>query len=273
MAEVGKLFSKVYLNQGAPTKDSERFRLRLASYYWDHLDKHHAADLQSYYAKEGGIKVPYSYTSYSISDMFKENPIRDVLDAITLTFHVLNGKGWKPQADQWRAFVGRALREENVGYSLDKACGVHYFVDEEMERNRASALAVLGDPKLQGVAKALEESFGYLDRDPVDTKAAVRSAFEATEILVRTMVGGKNLNKKLVEDDLTKHCLAKLKGDETAKRVVAKLLESFGDWVDGVHFYRHGQAAPEPVAPSEQTAIHVLSTACSYIRWLTGFRE
>lgn len=272
MAETGKPFSRVYLNQGAPTKDSERFRHRLGAYYWDHLHAHHAHDLQRAYAKEGGIKVPYDMAGYSISDMFEKSPLRDVLDAITFTFQVLNRKGWKPQASEWQQFVARALREENVGYSLDDACGVHYFVDEEMERNRASALTVLRDPQLQGVAVALEQAFGYLDADPMDTKAAVRSAFEATEILVRSMVAGKNLNRKLVENELTRHCLGKLKGDETAKLVTAKLLESFGGWVDGVHFYRHGQAAPEPVAPSEQTAIHVLSTACSYIRWLAGFR-
>ena len=51
------------------------------------------------------------------------------------------------------------------------------------------------------------------------------------------------------------------------------LINSMADWVDALHNYRHGQASDEPIAPSEELTIHIISTGSSYIRWLSQFDQ
>jgi hypothetical protein len=44
-----------------------------------------------------------------------------------------------------------------------------------------------------------------------------------------------------------------------------------GSWVEAAHHYRHGQGEHEPVAPSEDTAVLILSTGSAYLRFLAQF--
>ena len=46
---------------------------------------------------------------------------------------------------------------------------------------------------------------------------------------------------------------------------------SLADWVDALHNYRHGQGVPEPVAPSEELAVYVLSSGAAFARQLADF--
>jgi hypothetical protein len=171
----------------------------------------------------------------------------------------------------WRTHVARAMPEENVGYIVDDECVVHYFVDQEFERNRVSVLAVLDSPRYAAVRTAFENAYGHLDRDPRDTKAAVRSIFESLEILVRQMVDARNLSRKVVENALKDRCLSVGNVHAIEKTVTVGLFSSIADWVDAVHHYRHGQATEEPIAPSDEMAIHIVSTGSAYIRWLCQF--
>lgn len=156
-----------------------------------------------------------------------------------------------------------------MGYRLDEECGVHYFVDEEFERNRMGTLAGLNSPLLANARQAYEDAFRHLDSVPRDTKAAVRSIFEAAEILAKQIVPeAQRLNGKIIDGHLRAKCLAALGGDVTEQKSLAKVFDSFGDWVDAMHYYRHGQAGDEPVAPSEDLAVHAISTGSAYIRLL-----
>jgi hypothetical protein len=220
---------------------------------------------------ETGAKVPFGYDSYRIDSFIEKSETRDVLDAITIIYRVLIGSGVPRQvkrAEDWRSFVSRVLREENFGYKLDSKCGVHYFVDEEFERNRFSTLSILDDPKYNATKAAYEDAYRYMDSNPMDTKAAVRSMFESIEILVRQMVETNNLNKWVVENSLKEKCLSLYGEDETALKVTSGLFDGFASWVDALHNYRHGQASDEPVAPSEGVAIYVLSSGSAFLRWL-----
>jgi hypothetical protein len=172
---------------------------------------------------------------------------------------------------RWREFVERVLREENVGYTVDNNCGVHYFVDQEFERNRASALSILDSPRYGAVRAAFEDAYRHLDSDPRDTKAAVRSIFESLEILTKLMVETKNLNRWIVENTLKERCLSLVQEGPIASAVVGGLFSSIADWVDALHYYRHGQAGEEPVSPTEEVAIHIISTGSANIRWLAQF--
>ncbi len=102
----------------------------------------------------------------------------------------------------------------------------------------------------------------------MDKKAAVRSMFESIEILVKQMVSTDKLTKKVVENSLTTKCKNLYKNDDIEPRVVSKLLSGFAQWVDGLNNYRHGQPSDEPVAPSEEVAIYVLSSGSAFLRWL-----
>jgi hypothetical protein len=274
MEHEGKRFSLVYLERAAPARDSQRFRNRLAAYYWEHLHGDHKEPIRKALEREAGIEVPFiGNWGYSVSDVFKKGELRDLLDAITIVYQELIRQGWRGRADGWKAFVGKSLREENVGYTVDEKCGVHYFVDEEFERNRAATLSVLDHPKYAGVRAALEDAYRHLDSDPLDTKAAVRSVFEALEILVKQIVETKNLNKWIVENTLKTRCLTLYQADPVGTKVLAGLFDSLALWVDALHNYRHGQLAEEPVAPDESLCIQILSAGTSYVRWLAELHD
>lgn len=93
--------------------------------------------------------------------------------------------------------------------------------------------------------------------------------FEAAEVLAKQIVPeAQNLNRKMIDTKLKPRIVELHGGDDTERRVWTGLMDSMSDWVDALHNYRHGQAAHEPVAPSEDLAVFVLSSGCTYIRTL-----
>ncbi len=271
MTNQGKRFSQVYLERGAPARDSQRFRNRLSAYYSEHLSTNFRDRIRNAMQQEAGIEVPWiNNWGYDVSAVFKKGDLRDVLDSITIVYRQL-APAWPHLADRWKEFVERALREENVGYTLDEKCGVHYFIDEEFERNRVSTLSVLDSPRYKAVRAAFEDAYRHLDSDPRDTKAAVRSIFESLEILTKQMVETKNLNRWVVENTLKEKCLSQVTGGTTELAVVTGLFSSIADWVDALHNYRHGQATEEPISPTDELAIHIISSGSAHIRWIAQF--
>jgi len=273
MEQKGKRFSLVYLERGVPARDNERFRNRLAAYYLEHFSERYQEPIRRALQREAGIDVPAYAYGYMVDKVFKNGDVRDVLDAITIIYQELINHGQRGLASGWKSFVSKALREENVGYALDDYGGAHYFIDEEFERNRASTLAVLEQPQYGGVRGAVEDAYRHLDATPADTKASVRSIFEALEILAKGMVETKNLNKWIVENTLKERCLGLYQDDAVAAKVIAGMFDSLAPWVDAIHNYRHGQPGEEPVAPDEALCVHILSTGSSYIRWLVGHAD
>lgn len=227
--EIGKRFSLLYLDRSKTLRDSERFRNRLATFYWKSIHEGYDWDIIQAIQLEIGAEVPSGVTSYSVSNFFKQSELRDLLDSITVVYKTIKIKhgGYSGLAEDWKNFVGRAISEENLGYRLDDECGIHFFVDEEFERNRFSALEVLKDPQYSGSRAAYDAAYKYLDDDPIDTKGAVRSIFESIEILVKQMVDTKNLNKWVVENTLKSKCLKTFESDAIAKNVASKMFDGF----------------------------------------------
>jgi len=176
----GKRFSQVYLDKGVPVNDSVRMRNRLSAAFWEMLHDYQY-EIVKLIHKETGAKVPSNIAGYLFSDFIEKCDIRDLLDSITLIIQYLQNAGRTRLADQWHQFVTRVFKEENVGYRLDKKGGVHFFIDEEFERNKLLLIAGLG--KQLAVKEAFEKAHKFLDEDPPDTSSAMRSAFEALEIL------------------------------------------------------------------------------------------
>jgi hypothetical protein len=272
--EEGKRFSQVYLDRRTPLRDSVRFRNRLCAYYSQLLIGDYTYKIVNIVEAETGAKILRGQYGPDLTYFFEMGEPRDILDAITLIYRVIYDAGNRTGAESWKNFVARTLREENLAYRLDSKCGVHYFVDEEFERNRFSTLQTLDHPKYSGVRHAYEAAYRHMDSNPADTKAAVRSMFESLEILVRVMIPtAKNLHKKLVENTLKQQCLKLYANEPTALNVASELFDGFGDWVNGLHNYRHGQPSEQPVAPSEEVAVYVLSSGSAFLRWLIGINN
>ncbi len=282
---VGERFSQTYFAKEPLTKDNERFRRRLAEKFSSMCQKRETQTAfgKMLVAETGASLATNVYGEPRMGNFFPDGELRDVLDAITLFYKFLSSRftglarvvgvqaarAQVPDPDHWRAFVERVFREERVSYRVDEQCGVHFFVDEEFERGRATTLAGLDGTLFANARKAYEDAFRHLDSTPRDTKAAVRSIFEAAEILAKqVMPEAQRLNGKIIAGQLRANCLAAIGGDETEKKALEKVFDSFGDWVDAMHFYRHGQAGDEPVAPSEVLAVHAISTGSAYIRLL-----
>lgn len=265
---IGQRFSQVYLERGKPARDSLRLRTRLAQRCYE-LTFAVRDELAPIMIRELGCEVPGHNPYYRPWEVFQSGELRDVLDSVTLVHQFLLGRGSRSGADNWRAFVARAMAEENVGYRVDEQCGVHYDVDEEFERSRAAAVAALQHPDLRAVLAAYEDAHRHMDSQPQDTKAAVRSMFEAVETAARLICPEvKNLNRWLAENTLRERCLAVLPTEATEQKVWGAVFDGLADWVDGLHNYRHGQGVTEPIAPSEVLAVEALSSGATYLRVL-----
>ena len=122
---------RAYLERGAPAQDNKFFRNRLEAF----LTKNHYkdyAEIASYLKQEAGLVVETSYTQglgvyYDFPKFFTGTRMEYVLSVITLIYRFLYNKypvvknnprgGYyyeRPQADAWRTFVERALREERA---------------------------------------------------------------------------------------------------------------------------------------------------------------
>ncbi len=262
----GNLFSRSYLQRGKPTQDSQRFRNRIAAFYWKEIHDYYKEEVRKNLELEAGIKFPYvSNVGYSFSKFCEAGDLVDILDSITVIYRTLSKRG--ASGERWKEFIAAILREENLQYSIDDKCGVHYYVDEEFEWNRSATLSILNEPELQGVQVAFSEAFNHMDKTPPDTKAAVRSIFEAIEIFVKQLLDTKNLNKWVLENTLKEYLLSSC-ADSTEKKVASEMLDGFGRWIDGLHNYRHGQGEESPVAPSEILAVYTLSSGSAFLRWI-----
>ncbi len=268
----GQLFSQVYLKRGPLAQDSERMRHRIAALYILMTDKTSVSfdKLVLKISLSLGIKIlrVYGNVNSDFHEFMKEAELRDVLDVITLIYNHLprDRSNWEVR---WREGIQQIFEEEKVTYRIYEEGGVHLGVDEEFDHNRASVISSLSNSRYSGVITAFNEAHKALDSSPPDGKLAMRHAFEAVEILFRLIfpnaprLGGSEIKKHL-EPWISAH----LAEDKTAARATIKLLASFSEWVDGVHFYRHGQGQEEPVQPPLSLAILTISTAASYLRWL-----
>ena len=268
---IGQIFTQLYVDRSTPLNDSAVFRQRLA-HHLTQLPHDYREYLGDFLSPETGL-WPSSISSSMVTGTFRDASVTRLLNLITLIWRGLaqydRRKSYATKRAQiWMDFTARALKEENLKYRLDEQCGVHHLIDEHFEQNRESMLRGLSAAKYKSVRKSFEEAYDHLSKPPTDTKAAVRSMFEAVEIQARQMTGAQNLFAKLVTGPLLNLATERFGSDEVAITVTRKMFESFADWVDGVHFYRHGQNTIEPVAPPEGLAVHVLSTGTSFLRLL-----
>lgn len=213
-----------------------------------------------------GIRIDSSSYGYFYFNRFlTKAEFSEVLTLITGAYQSLVYSNNRKGAEYFRSFVSSAFAEENLAFRVDDECIVHFSVDEEFERNRNSTIAVLCSPKLNKAQIAFENAFKSMNES--NTKAAILSIFEAVEIVARQLAPNhKNLHAGLARGELKAICLEIIATDDVSSKSLEKQFESLSNWVDSVHFYRHGQ--PQGAPPTGSFAVLVLSMGCAYLRLL-----
>ena len=262
------LFSRVYLRPDTPIRDSVRFRTRVESQFYDAAPDR--LTLGARIESELGVRVPRSARGYYWPPFFEKAEMRDVLDTITLAYKLLVETGQATTAKTWRTFVARVLHEEGLGYVINERGAIRKFIDEEFERARASTIDGLGDGRFTAVRVAVEDAFKKLDREPFETKAAVRSMFEAVETLCKVLGDhNENLDEGMVKKRI-KPMVSRVYGaeDASAQSFAEQGIEGFAKWVNSGHRYRHGPKAEEPHDPPLELTVSFLSQGAAHIRFL-----
>jgi len=264
-APKGHRFSHVYLERGSPGPDSERFRRRLLSIFWEVHTVN--VPLNKAVERELGIAIPYW------ENFFKGAELRDILDSITILFSTLRRHSYGQNANKWRDEARRIVREENVAYRIDDEAGVHLGVDEEFEHNRASTLRRLGAPRYEAALACFESAHAALDSDHPDGRAAVRHLFDALETVFRLMLGRKV--SRLGASEIERHFKPILQEGLTgAARDAAGLMgNSLSDWINAAHQYRHAQGVETTEPMPLDLAILMVSTGAGFLRWLVDLDE
>jgi hypothetical protein len=264
----GKKFSQVYLDKGKPVNDSKRMRNRISAIYWDMLHSYEN-DIVKIIHKETGAKVPFGPYSYSFSVFIENCDIRDLLDSITLIFQYLLDSGRSRVATQWHQFVTRVFKEENLGYRLDEKGGVHFFIDQEFERNKSALLACLSSQP--AVQDSFENTYSFLDQDPPDTNSAIKSMFESLEILYKQIIkaeGKDRLNSNGVQKKLKPILQQTLSENQVALKACDHMMDSLCDWIDAGHMYRHGQNVEMYLPAPIDFAVLFITQGTGFIRFL-----
>ncbi|MGJ7498205.1 hypothetical protein ACSFA8_24490 [Variovorax sp. RT4R15] len=268
MATDHPLFIYRNMERAAPRGDSPRFRIRLSAAF-PVLDGPRA-EVRQRLRLEAGIVVPISQWGPRWDEFYTGGPMEEVLTAITITFDVLRRQVGARPAEIYRTLVERALAEEHIGFRIDQGGVIHYAVDEVFEGTRAATLASLDDPVLAVARTCYEAVFQHLDRHPPDTKTAVRSMFEALEVVARQLnPTARNLHENLCRNQLKDQYLAGSGGDAVERRVWEGMFEGMARWVNAMQEYRHGQV-DNLAPPTEEFAVYVLSSGSAYLRLLAG---
>lgn len=265
MANDHPLFIYRYMDRSTLRRDSPRFRIRVSAAF------PRADDLQSKVwhrlRADAGIEVATVQWGVLWDSFFEQAPIEEVLTSITLTYLVLRGNGVR-QSGEYLQAITNALSDEHMGFRIDTHGVIHFAVDEVFEGERVAALAGLDNPVLEAARQAYERVFRHLDHHPPDTLSAVRSMFEAVEIVARQLCPPhRNLHANLCRTELRQRCLAVIGGDAIETQVWEEMFKGMVEWVSAIHHYRHGQ--PEATSPpTTALAVYVVSSGTAYLRLL-----
>lgn len=266
MATDHPLFIYRYMERAAPRGDSPRFRIRIGAAFPEGDGQR--AEVRQRLRAEAGVAVRIGQWGVLWDEFYQRSPMEEVLTAITITFQVLQRQAGARRAEIYRTFVERALAEEHIGFRIDEQGVIHYAVDEVFEGMRAATLAVLNDPVLAVARSCYEAAFQHLDRHPPDTKPAVRSMFEALEVVAKQLnPTARNLHENLCRNQLRDQYLVVAGGDAVERRVWGGMFEGMAQWVHGMHEYRHGQV-DNLAPPTEEFAVYVLSSGSAFLRLL-----
>jgi hypothetical protein len=264
-APTGLRFSLNYVERGHALPDSVRFRRRLAALFSECLPSNE--DFAGHFQRETGAELPWGSYGVLWTEFLTTGELRDVLDMVTVLAGVLGDRRYVKHKN-WLDGVERILAEENMGYRLDELGGIHFTVDQEYERNRNATLQGLGLARYAAARVSFDASGAALDSRPPKTREAIKQIFDANEIAFRLLLGPRVSRLGAAEIEKQLKPLIKTEYAGTSRDSAGLLLNSFADWVNAAHPFRHGQGVEKPDRPPIDLTVMVVSTGTSYLRWL-----
>jgi hypothetical protein len=271
----GQRFTHVYAERGKPVDDSPRVRRRIAAVISGMRD---ARELPTLVPRELGLDLVWAAYGPNWPAFLGQVEVADLLDLITVAYRYLtvqkSGPMHDPSANErWLAEVRRIFEEENFGYTVDDAGGVHYRLDEEFARNQSATIAALQSARYANSLDGFRKGMAALAGAPPDGKGAIRATFAAVEGLFKLIVP-KAVRLGAAElDDLMPLLDRQYSADATALRSSNKMLRSLKEWVDAAHFYRHEQGTEHIAQPPQSLAIYLVSSGAAHLRWLAELDE
>ncbi len=274
-APVGGFFSRTYLCEDRPFSDNARARYRMAAY----LSEYYSAkqrEIGKFIEQELGIKCLKWGTSSLFIDwqpFLKELDIRDFLDVTTAVIR------FEPQKKEFKnrvivvynllEFATRVFSEQNLAYRIDEAGGVHPAIDAAFSVSSATLLRNLNIAGLNASHEHISQAERSLLAGSFDGRQAIRSTFDAAENLLRVIFSNlTQLNKVNITSDLGPFLVKSTKDSKAERHAAEKLVNSFIDWVEAAHFYRHAAGGSEVEQPSESFTIAIVSQGFSFVRWI-----
>jgi hypothetical protein len=268
------LFSKTYLQMPAGQTEGKRIRPRLGAKAYDVLISARYELIGRFAERvrqECGCPFPSHSMGPDVGAFFGKAEMRDLLDGITLVAQVV-GQQWPSKATEWSSFAARAMREEGMAYEVAADGNVRYLVDTAFQESTDAVVAVLSQPRFAGAKKCVEEAVKSLTSVHPNGKAALQSLFEGLEAIFKIVTGdSKSLDAgnvdRLLQPIVSRSHAA---GDSIARGAAEQYTQSFKDWVNACHKYRHGHGEPDPVEPPIDLAIGLVGNGLNYARWIAG---
>ena len=275
-------FSQFYFSPQELVKDCQKMRIRLGSYIHELSFRPEVGNcsLAEKIKQKVGIVIPCHYNpSTKVCEFEKffteHSEVKDLLDVISVVYMELNNQRGREALIK---FVNDCFVEEGLAYIMNAQGEVRFRPDQEFERNRILTLKLLAGSDLDSVITAFNNAFYEFQTDIKNSKSALRHMFEANESLFKMLVKPEHdctrlsaHNIEVVKNHILNDLLGQL--DETAKNASAKQLESYKEWIDSIHLYRHGQDSEFYDNPPVDFTILALSNGASFLRWLASMMQ
>jgi hypothetical protein len=270
----GERFSLLYVQPADPVPDSARARHRIGALLGEAVANGHVEGLAAHLSRNLGVPMPGNgrYPSH-LNQFIRECQTADFLDMVTVVYRYLFWHRSEGTANWWRDAVRQIFNEENLGYEIDDAGGLHPRVDRAFQKNLVSAIAGLQSDRYQKVRELIELSSTNLCADPPNYKQAWRATLSAVEVLFGLMFPYARLTTDEIERRLQPMVERAYEGDPTAQNAAQKMLAGFGEWLEASQKYRHQPGAAEVPQPPADIAILSIGHGVSLLRWLAGLHD
>ena len=211
-------------------------------------------------AAECGCEFPVAGYGYDVAKFFHKAEFRDVLDAITILPQVLarTARGDTSRGEiarDWIAFCARAMREEGMAYAVAANGDVRYLVDTAFQETATSVIEALNAPRFSGAKSCVQSAVDAITQVRPDGKVAIRAMFEGMETIFKIVTDdNKSLdatNAERLLQPTVSHAHAN--SDAIARGAADQFLQSFRDWVNACHKYRHGHREQRPGRAAART--------------------
>jgi hypothetical protein len=262
----GAIFRRNYVRSEVRLSDSMRARRRVLMTFMA-LNEHRQNAIVRLVQHDLGLDYPNSGFGYNHEKYWTKIEIDDFLSSVTYIFR---------EATNQRttlSLLRQIFAEEFLRYSIDDLGGVHYLVDEQFERNVASAIDGLGAAKFAASRHALELALEGMNGADRSGKALIRGVFEALEsaFLVRILPEIHNrINDQNIEQHLRPILIARYANVPEPDDKVDRVLALLKAWVKTAHPFRHGVAFEAIHEAPFDYAILIADQGMAFLRYIVG---